>query len=120
MSVARAKDGALSVFHPGWVLSGIGVWLGIQLLAWLLNIGILSGLLGYLLSYFLMGILIGWASPGSTIIEPGVAAFVVAAVWFVLDHLFLSVLGFGIALAAGYGALGLVLGVAGGWVGEAL
>jgi hypothetical protein len=120
MSVARMKNGALSVFHPGWVLSGIGVWLGLQLLAWVLGIGILTGLLGYLLSYLLMGALIGWASPGSTIIEPGVAAFVVAVVWFVLDHLFLSVLGFGIPLAVGYGALGLVFGIAGGWVGESL
>lgn len=116
MSVARMKDGALSVFHPGWVLAGIGVWIGLQVLAWLLNVGVLGGLP----SYFVMGGLIGWASPGNTIVEPGVAAFLVAAVWFVLGHLVLSVFGVGIALAAGYGALGFVLGVAGGWVGESL
>ena len=116
MSVARVKDGALSVFHPGWVLAGIGVWAGLQVLAWILSLGLLGGLP----SYFVMGVVIGFASPGSTIVEPGVAAFLVAATWFVLGHLVLSVFGVGIAMAAVYGALGFVLGVAGGWVGEAL
>ncbi|MFB6296726.1 MAG: hypothetical protein ABEH66_07825 [Halobacteriales archaeon] len=116
MGATRIKSGALSVLHPGWVLAGIGVWLGLQALAGLLSIGLLGGLP----SYFVMGVLIGFASPGSTIVEPGIAAFLVAAVWFVLGHVVLSLFGVGLVVAAGYGAFGLVLGVAGGWVGEAL
>jgi hypothetical protein len=116
MSVARAKEGASSAFHPGWVLAGIGVWIGLQVLAWILNLGVLGGLP----SYFLTGLLVAVASPGSTIVEPGVAAFLVAATWFVLGHLVLSLFGVGLIPAVAFGLVGLVLGVAGGWVGEKL
>lgn len=116
MSVSRAKDGATSVFHPRWVLTGIGVGLGLKLLSGLLGIGLLGGLP----SYFIMGVVVGAASPGSTIIEPGVAAFVIAATGFVLGNLLLSLFGVGLIPAVGFGFVGLVLGVAGGWVGEQL
>jgi hypothetical protein len=116
MSVSRAKGAATSVFHPGWVLAGIGVGIGLQVLAWILSLGVLGGLP----SYFLMGLLIAVASPGSTIIEPGVAAFLVATTWFVLGHIVLSLFGVGLIPAVAYGVLGLVLGVAGGYVGEKL
>ncbi|MFB6228696.1 MAG: hypothetical protein ABEH88_09080 [Halobacteriales archaeon] len=116
MSVTRAKSAATSVFHPGWVLTGIGVGLGLNLLAGLLGIGLLGGLP----SYFIMGVLVGVASPGSTIIEPGVAAFVIAAAGYVLGNLLLSLFVVGLVPAIGFGAAGLVLGVAGGWVGEQL
>jgi len=116
MGVTRVKDGATSVFHPGWVLAGIGVGLGLNLLAGLLNIGLLGGLPGYPI----MGVLIGGASPGRTIIEPGVAAFVIATAGYVLGNLLLSLFVVGLVPAIGFGIVGLALGVAGGWVGEQL
>ena len=116
MSVSRVKSAATSVFHPGWVLAGIGVWIGLQLLAWILSLGVLGGLP----SYFVMGVLIAVASPGSTIVEPGVAAFIVAATWFVLGHIVLSLFGVGLIAAVTYGLVGFVLGVGGGLVGEKL
>ena len=116
MSVTRIKRGTYSVFHPGWMLAGIGVGLGLQLLAGILSLGMLGGLP----SYFVMGMLIGVASPGSTIVEPGVAAFVIAAAGYVLGNLVLSVFIVGLIPAIGYGVVGLALGVAGGWVGEKL
>lgn len=116
MALARTKSAAYSVFHPGWVVAGIGVGLGLQLLAGLLSLGLLGGLPGY----FVMGVLIGFASPGSTIVEPGVAAFVMAAGSYVVGNLVLSVFIVGLVPAVAYGVVGLALGVAGGWVGEKL
>ncbi len=116
MSVSRAKGASTSVFHPKWVVTGIGVGLGLQLLAGLLNVGLLGGLP----SYFVMGVLIGVASPGSTIVEPGVAAFVIAATGYVIGNVVLSLFIVGLVPAAAFGLVGLALGVAGGWVGEQL
>jgi len=116
MSLTRAKGMAYSAFHPGWVLAGIAVGVGLQLLAGFLDLGLLGGLP----SYFVMGVLIGVASPGSTIVEPGVAAFVIAAVGYVLGNIVLSLFLVGLVPAIGYGLVGLALGVAGGWVGEKL
>lgn len=110
------SDRLSRVFHPGWVTIGIGVGLGLQLVAWVIGIGLLGGLSGYVV----MGVLVGWLSPGDTVIEPGIAAFIIATVGFVLDHLLLSVLGIGLVLALGYGFVGLLLGLAGGWIGERL
>ena len=110
------RDAAYGVFHPGWMLAGIAVGLGLQVAAGLTGFGLLGGLTGYLV----MGVLIGVASPGDTVIEPGVAAFVLAALSFVVGHLVLSLFGVGLVLAVGYGAVGLLLGVAGGWLGEQL
>jgi hypothetical protein len=116
MSVTRVKDGATSVFHPGWVLTGIGVGLGLNLLAGLLNIGLIGGLP----SYFIMGVIVAVASPGSTIVEPGVAAFVIAAGSYVLGNILLSLFVIGLVPAIGFGVVGLFLGIAGGYVGEKL
>lgn len=116
MGVTRVKDGATSVFNPAWVLTGIGVGLGLNLLAIVLGIGLLGGLP----SYVIMGVLIGVASPGSTIIEPGVAAFVIAVASWILGNIIPALLGYGLVIAVGYGFVGLVLGVAGGWIGEQL
>lgn len=113
MSVRRVRD---RVFDPRWLVVGIGVGVGLQLLAWVTG----AGLFGGLPSYFLMGAIVGWFSPGNTVVEPGVAAFVIAGTGFVLDHLVLSVLGAGVVLGALYGLVGLLFGVAGGWVGERL
>lgn len=107
--------GAISdVFHPSWLLAGIGIGLALQFLGWITSFGLIAGLP----SYFIMGIIIGWASPGDTIIEPGVAAFIIALLGFIVDHLLLTVVGIGIVLGVGYGIIGLVIGMAGGWVGE--
>jgi len=97
------------------MLAGIGVGLGLQVLAAVLNVGLLGGLP----SYFVMGVLIGVASPGRTIVEPGAAAFVLAAIGFVIDRLFFTLYTGGLGPLV-FGALGLVLGVAGGYVGEKL
>ncbi|MFB6360821.1 MAG: hypothetical protein ABEH59_05810 [Halobacteriales archaeon] len=104
------------VFHPGWVTAGIGIGLGLQLLAWVTGFGLVGGLTGYVV----MGLLVGLLSPGDTVFEPAVAAFLIASIGFVIDHLLLSVLGIGLVLAVGYGLLGFLLGLAGGWVGERL
>lgn len=98
------------------MVAGIVVGLGLQLLAGIFQIGLLGGLP----SYFVMGVVIGIASPGSTIVEPGVAAFILAGLGYLFGHIVLSLFGVGFILAAGYGAIGLVLGIAGGWFGEAL
>jgi len=110
------RDAVYGVFHPGWLLAGIGIGLGLQLVAWLTGFGLLGGLP----SYLLMGVVVGKTSPGNTVVEPGVAAFVVAAIGFLLDHLFLALLGAGLVIGAAYGLVGLALGMAGGWVGERL
>lgn len=110
------RDAALEVFNPGWFVGGVLLGLGLQLAAWLTGVGLFAGLTGIAL----MGVVVGWASPGNTVIEPGVAAFVIAGLGFVADHLLLSVLGIGLVLAAGYGVVGLAVGVIGGWVGERL
>lgn len=110
------SDQLSRVFHPGWVTAGIAVGLGLQLTAWVIGIGLLGGLSGYVV----MGVLVGWLSPGNTVIEPGIAAFIISTLGFVIDHLLLSVLGIGLVLAIGYGLVGLLLGVAGGWIGERL
>jgi len=110
------RNAAYSVFHPRWMVTGIAVGVGLQLLAWLTGFGLLGGLP----SYFLMGVIVGGLSPGNTIVEPGVAAFVIAGTGFVVDHLVLSILGVGFIGAALYGLVGLLLGVGGGWVGEQL
>ena len=110
------RESAYGVFHPRWLTAGIVVGVGLQLLAWVTGFGLLGGLP----SYLLMGILIGWASPGNTIVEPGVAAFIIAGAGFVVDHLVLSILGVGLVMGVLYGGVGLLLGVAGGWIGEQL
>ena len=111
-----ARRAVTRVFHPRWLLVGIALGLGLQVLAWLTGFGLLGGLP----SYLVMGVVVGKASPGNTILEPGVAAFVVASLGFVLDHLLLSVVGVGLVIAAGYGLVGMALGLAGGWIGEQL
>lgn len=116
MPVTRAKNAALGIFHPGWMLAGLGLGLFLQLSAGLLQIGLLGGLSGY----FVMGLLVGVASPGSTIVEPGVAGFLLAAISYVFDHFVLSLFGVGLVVAAGYGAVGMLLAVGGAWIGEAL
>lgn len=110
------RDAIYGVFHPGWLIGGTGVGLGLQLLGWVTGVGLVGGLPGYLL----MGVLVGWLSPGDTILEPGVAAFLIATLGFVIDHLILSLLGIGLVFAMGYGVLGLGLGLLGGWIGERL
>lgn len=112
----RGIGGRDTLFAPRWLLAGIAVGIGLQLVAWLTGVGLLGGLP----SYLVMGVLIGWFSPGDTIIEPGIAAFVIASTGFVLDHLLLSILGVGFVAAVLYGLIGLTLGVAGGWIGEQL
>ena len=104
------------VEHGRIAVAGVAVGLGLQLLAGIFQIGLLGGLP----SYFVMGLLIGIASPGSTIVEPGIAAFVLAGLGYLFGHVVLSLFGVGFVLAAGYGVIGLLLGIAGGWVGEAL
>jgi hypothetical protein len=114
--VRSMRDTLYRAFHPGWVTIGIAVRLGLQLLAWVTGFGLMGGLSGYVV----MGVLIGLLSPGDTLIELAAAAFLIATVGFVIDHLLLSVLGVGLVLAVGYGLLGFFLGLAGGWVGERL
>lgn len=113
MELRTRRDRAV---HPRWVAIGLGLGLGLQLLAWASDIGLFGGLSGFVI----MGVIVGWRSPGDTVIEPGIAAFLIATGGFVLNHLLLSVLGIGLVLAVGYGVLGLGLGLVGGWVGERL
>ncbi|MFB6153173.1 MAG: hypothetical protein ABEJ27_02870 [Halodesulfurarchaeum sp.] len=112
----RVVDAATNVFHPGWVVLGIAIGLLVQVAAWMTNIGLLGGLTGYIV----MGIVVGVASPGRTILEPAVAAFVMASLGFLIDHWLLAIIGVGFPIAILYGIAGLLLGAAGGWVGEAV
>lgn len=114
--VMGVRSAVYGVFHPRWFAGGVLLGLALELAAWVTGVGLFAGLTGMAL----MGTVIGWASPGNTVVEPGVAAFVIAAVGFVVDHLLLSALGVGVVLAAGYGAVGLAVGVVGGWLGERL
>jgi hypothetical protein len=97
-----------------WVAVAILIGVGLQVGGWLTGIGLLIGLPAYLL----IGLLTGWASPGKTYLEPAIAAFLIASVGFVLDHLLLSLLGVGFVLALLYGVGGVVLALSGAYLGE--
>lgn len=111
------KSRAYGVFHPGWFLTGVGVGLVLQFVGWAADFGLAAGLTGYLI----MGFIVGFASDGNTIVEPGVAAFCIATIGFVVDHVFLTLLaGIGLVAGIGYGIVGFLVGMAGAWVGEQL
>ncbi|MFB6267093.1 MAG: hypothetical protein ABEI31_05485 [Halodesulfurarchaeum sp.] len=110
----RVVDAATNVFHPGWVGLGIAIGLLVQVGAWVTGIGLLGGLTGYVV----MGIIVGVASPGRTVVEPAVAAFIMASLGFLIDHWLLAIIGVGLPIAILYGIAGLLLGAAGGWIGE--
>ncbi len=107
------RDGG-TLFSVEWTVSAFGIGLALQLLGWVVGIGFITGLP----AYFLTGLFTAWGSPGNTLIEPGVAAFAIALVGFVIDHLLLTVLVIGIPLAVAYATAGLVIAVAGAFVGE--
>lgn len=98
-----------------WIGLSIAVWFGLILLSAATGIGILGG--GFI-AYILMGAIIGFWSPGSTIKEAGIAAFFVGAVGFAINNILLTVFIVGIIPAFAYGLVGMILAVIGGYIGE--
>lgn len=103
-----------TIFSLEWLGIAFGLGLLIQLIGWIMGVGLLTGLP----AYFVVGVLTAWGSPGNTLIEPGLAAFFIATVGFIINHLFLAVLGVGILIAVLYGVAGLALAVGGAYLGE--
>jgi hypothetical protein len=103
-----------TTFSIEWVGIAFGVGITLQILGWVLGLGIFTGLP----AYFLVGLLTAWGSPGDTLLEPGVAAFLIALVGYVLDHILLSIFLVGIPLAIVYGVVGMVVAVVGAYLGE--
>lgn len=110
--MAQPRSGA--VFNPTWLGIAVGLGLTLQLGGWLIGVGLLTGLP----AYFFIGVVTAWGSPGSTLVEPGLAAFLIATVGFMIDHVYLTVLGVGIPIALAYGAVGFGVSIGGAALGE--
>ncbi|ERG94390.1 hypothetical protein, partial [Haloquadratum walsbyi] len=61
-----------------------------------------------------------WGSPGDTLLEPALAAFLIATFGFIIDHLFLTLLVVGIPVALLYGIAGFSISIGGAYLGERL
>ena len=109
-----ATEHSESGFSVTWVLVALAVGATLQAVGWVIDLSIFTGLP----AYFLVGLLTAWGSPGDTLAEPGVAAFLMVVVGFVLDHLLLTVLVVGIPLALAYGLAGLLAALLGAYLGE--
>jgi len=109
-----ATTGSESGFSVEWVLVALAVGVTLQAVGWVIEISIFTGLP----AYFLVGLLTAWGSPGNTLVEPAVAAFLIVVVGFVLDNLLLTVLVVGIPLAVAYGLAGLLAALLGAYLGE--
>ena len=109
-----ANSSSGSLFSPKWLGIAFALGLTIQILGWIVGVGLLTGLP----AYFIVGILTAWGSPGSTVVEPALAAFLIATLGFVVDHLFLTLLVVGIPIALVYGAVGFGISIGGAYLGE--
>jgi hypothetical protein len=103
-----------SAFSVEWLGIAFMAGLTLQLLGWLVGVGILTGLP----AYFLVGLLTAWGSPGNTLAEPAIAAFLIAIIGFVVDNIFLTILVVGIPIAVTYGVVGLLVALLGAYLGE--
>ena len=103
-----------SMFSTTWLGIAFGVGITLQVVGWLVGLGVFTGLP----AYFLIGLLTAWGSPGDTLLEPAVAAFLIATIGYILDHLLLSLVLVGIPLGMLYGLVGLFLALVGAYLGE--
>jgi hypothetical protein len=103
-----------STFSATWLGIAFGVGISLQVVGWLVGLGVFTGLP----AYFLVGLLTAWGSPGDTLAEPAVAAFLIATIGYILDHLLLTLVLVGIPLGLLYGLLGLLLALVGAYLGE--
>lgn len=103
-----------TLFSPTWLGIAFALGITLQITGWLVGVGLLTGLP----AYFIVGVVTAWQSPGNTLVEPALAAFLIAAFGFAADHLFLTVLVVGIPLALAYGAVGFGISIAGAALGE--
>jgi hypothetical protein len=101
-------------FSVEWLGIAFVAGLALQFLGWLAGLGVLTGLP----AYFLVGLLTAWGSPGNTLVEPAVAAFLIAVIGFVVDNLFLTIVVVGIPIAVTYGVVGLIAALFGAYLGE--
>ncbi|ERH08479.1 MAG: hypothetical protein J07HX64_00220 [halophilic archaeon J07HX64] len=109
-----ATTDSASGFSVTWVLVALAVGATLQAIGWVIDISIFTGLP----AYFLVGLLTAWGSPGDTLAEPGVAAFLMVVAGFIIDNFLLTVLVVGIPLAAAYGVAGLLAALLGAFLGE--
>lgn len=109
-----ARSKALAIFNPWWAAIGVVIGLAIQLVGGVFGYDILSGFTGYLV----MGFAVGLLSDGYTVAEAGVAAFIISAVDYAINHFLHLVLGFGIILSFAYGVIGLGIALCGAKLGE--
>ncbi|ERG94408.1 hypothetical protein [Haloquadratum walsbyi] len=110
--MANSNDEKL--FSIEWLGIAFALGLIVQTLGWIIGVGLLTGLP----AYFIVGALTAWGSPGDTLIEPAVAAFLIATLGFMIDHLFLTLLVVGIPVALLYGAAGFGISIGGAYLGE--
>lgn len=109
-----AQTQSQTMISGQWLGVAFLVGIGLQLVGWIVGIGLFTGLP----AYFFVGLVTAWGSPGSTIIEPSIAAFCVAVIGFVLENVLLTVFLIGIPVAIAYGVGGVVLALIGAVVGE--
>lgn len=111
MATTRDESG----FSVEWVLVALAVGVTLQAVGWwVVETSLFTGLP----AYFLVGLLTAWGSPGNTLAEPAVAAFLMVVIGFVVDNLLLTVLVVGIPLAVAYGLAGLLAALLGAYLGE--
>ncbi len=112
--VSMARTQTQTLIDSQWIGVAFVVGIGLQLVGWIVGIGVFTGLP----AYFFVGLVTAWGSPGNTIIEPSIAAFCVAVIGFVLENFLLTVFLVGIPVAITYGVGGVVLALIGAFVGE--
>jgi len=124
--VMQGTVGAESAGRVAWAWVAVGILVGFLISMYsVFLLDTFGGLtpmrvvLAFAWSFLITGFLVGWLSPGITIMEPAVAAFGVV----VLDSA-VAALGLGAAFpmgaVAGGVAVGFVLALGGGWLGEEL
>jgi hypothetical protein len=109
-----ANSSSGSLFSLQWLSIAFALGLILQILGWIVGVGLLTGLP----AYFIVGVITAWGSPGNTLVEPALAAFLIATLGFVVDHLFLTLLVVGIPVALVYGAVGFGISIGGAYLGE--
>ncbi len=122
--IDHSKD-AFPHLYWGWILAGtvFGVTLTIvlvNLLTLIFGANPSMFYIPYFISLLFVGIVIGWYSPGITIKEAGIAGFLIMTFEFDIVKLTLFTDYIGLDFLIGGLALGFVVTLIGGWLGERL
>lgn len=99
-----------------WIGFGIAVCFSLSVVSFITGIGILGGFF----SFGLMGLIVGYASPGNAVKEAGIAGFIVASLGFIVNNIIFTIIGVGFVVAVAYGFVALIIATIGGHIGEKL